>query len=88
MNSFDLNNKLIKNNINIKSTSKNKIKERNSNNRGIYVVDRRIKTDIEDDDDSSLILFKSKKKGNFNEDDDSIEEFMTPQRKKRTKYYY
>ena len=88
LNSFDLNNKLIKNNINIKSTSKNKIKERNSNNRGIYVVDRRIKTDIEDDDDSSLILFKSKKKGNFNEDDDSIEEFMTPQRKKRTKYYY
>ena len=54
LDSLDLNKYLEKRKINEKSLDKNKIKREKSKNRGIFVVDRRIKTDIEDDD-SSLI---------------------------------
>lgn len=77
LDSFDLNNYLIKNNINKKSIEKYKKKNKN---KGIYVVDRRIQTDLQDDD-SSIILLKNR------EIDDS-KEFITPHSSKKKKYYH
>lgn len=77
LDSFDLNNYLIKNNINKKSIEKDKKKNKN---KGIYVVDRRIQTDLQDDD-SSIILLKNR------EIDDS-KEFITPHSSKKKKYYH
>ena len=81
LNSFDLNKYIMKNN-----NDKNKDKK-SKRNIGIYVVDRRIKTDIEDEE-NSLILLKPGINNNINNNNNSSEEFMTPQRKKKYKYYY
>ena len=88
LDSLDLNNYLIQNNNNQKSFEKNnKTKKEKSKNKGIYVVDRRIKTDIEDDD-SSLILLKDDNIKRSNKDIcDSNNEFITPHSKKKKKFY-
>lgn len=83
LNSFDLNKYVIRNNIDKKDKNKEKKSKRNI---GIYVVDRRIKTDIEDEDNSLILLKPSINTGNNN--NNSSEEYMTPQRKKKYKYYY
>ena len=84
LNSFDLSKYIIKkNNGDKKDKNKDKKCKRNI---GIYVVDRRIKTDIEDED-NSLILLKPSINYDSN-NNNSSEEFMTPQRKKKYKYYY
>ena len=82
-NSFDLNKYIIKNNVDKKDKNKDKKSKRNI---GIYVVDRRIKTDFEDEE-NSLILLKPSINNDSN-NNNSSEEFMTPQRKKKYKYYY
>jgi hypothetical protein len=79
----DLNRYIIKNNNDKKDKNKDKKTKRNI---GIYVVDRRIKTDIEDEE-NSLILLKPSINIDSN-NNNSSEEFMTPQRKKKYKYYY
>jgi hypothetical protein len=79
----DLNRYIIKNNNDKKDKNKDKKTKRNI---GIYVVDRRIKTDIEDEE-HSLILLKPSINIDSN-NNNSSEEFMTPQRKKKYKYYY
>ena len=84
LNSFDLNKYLMKNNNDKKDKNKDKKSKRNI---GIYVVDRRIKTDIEDEE-NSLILLKPGINNDTNNNNNSSEEFMTPQRKKKYKYYY
>jgi hypothetical protein len=83
LNSFDLNKYLMKNNNDKKDKNKDKKSKRNI---GIYVVDRRIKTDFEDEE-NSLILLKPSINNDSN-NNNSSEEFMTPQRKKKYKYYY
>ena len=88
LDSLDLNDYLMKSIINKKNTAKNKeMKKEKIHNKGIYIVNRRIKTDIEDDD-SSLILLKKGKTNKNNIDNSSSEEFMTPETKKNKKYYY
>jgi hypothetical protein len=83
LNSFDLNKKIMKNNNDKKDKNKDKKSKRNI---GIYVVDRRIKTDIEDEENSLILLKPGINKDSNN--NNSSEEFMTPQRKKKYKYYY
>ena len=71
--------------IDKKPTEIRALTEKNSNirkygiNRGVYVVDRRMKTDIEDDD-SSFITKKAISK-------DDKENFNTPSKKKKMVYY-
>ena len=84
LNSFDLNKCIVKNNMDKKDKNKEKKIKRNI---GIYVVDRRIKTDIEDEE-NSVILLKPSINTESNNNNNSSEEFMTPQRKKKYKYYY
>ena len=84
LNSFDLNKCIVKNNVDKKDKNKEKKIKRNI---GIYVVDRRIKTDIEDEE-NSVILLKPSINTESNNNNNSSEEFMTPQRKKKYKYYY
>ena len=83
--SFELENYINKNNINGKNIEKDEKKEK-SKNEGIFVVNRRIKTDIEDDDSSIILLNETDKKSNKKEEEDS-KEFITPYSRKKKKYY-
>lgn len=75
--SFELNDYLTKNSNNKNNIEKSdKIKKEKSKNKGIYVVTRRLKTDLEDDDSSSVFL-KGDKFNNENK------EFITPKKKKK-----
>ena len=75
--SFELNDYLTNSNINKNNTEKsNELKKEKSKNKGIYVVTRRLKTDLEDDDSSSVLL-KGDKFNNENK------EFITPKKRKK-----
>ena len=64
------------------------MKKEKIHNKGIYIVNRRIKTDIEDDD-SSLILLKDDNIKISNKDTfGSNNEFITPHSKKKKKFYF
>ena len=95
---FESNKSIINNNImtskaiyTIITNNKNKInnkkkEEKKKNKFGIYVVSRRIKTEIQDDnDDSSLLINKNRTLNEHSNSGDSV--FITPQKKRKYKYY-